>query len=256
MIKADLTIDDAVRNAAIGQAHEVLLFWEPMLAGHNAAHGGDWAAAVDAFDRATKLAHWHWLAMASLAAGRHDTYQRSCDEMARRFDGRASGHDIYWIVRTWFAKPHDSQELNRLEPFLPAFVRQYCESRPNSRLYALRTDKSPGELPDFNNPLATVSLLADDWYVLAVAWHESGDATRAESAYQQGMRQARSSSQHWDWCGKVFRDTLRLEVEGLLAANPSFDGERPTDATTDSASPSDSRSSGEAAVSDRSGASK
>lgn len=244
-IEADQTIHDAVRTAAINQAEGFLFFWEPMLAGHRAAERRDWAAAIDAFDRVATLApgdvmHWYWLAMASLAADRPDTYQRACDSLLRLCAADASDVELFWGLRTWLVASHSDKELAPLGPLVGAFRQDFPEPNPISWLYKLRGGKESRNA--FDSTMVPISLgpQPDDWYVLAMAWLRLGDKAQTWSAYQTGVRQARSASaMNVKWDSKVYWETLRREVEDLLAAEASLENAPPSRATTDPASPSD-----------------
>ncbi len=245
-IEADLTISAAVRAAAIDQAEQTLLYWPTMLAGHRAAERGDWATAADAFDRVTTLApddvmHWHWLAMASLAAGRHETYQRACDEMLRRFDANASGNELTWTLRTWLVSPHDANEKEL------ASLRAFVYSSPGNIdwrtfpwLYRLRAGKALHDDLESAIPPATLGPQSEDWYVLAMIWLQKGDKAQALSAYQAGARSSRSRSSNWD--GDLYTEILRREVERLLGDEPSAESSSPPRPTAHPATPSDSPS--------------
>ena len=94
-----------MRTAALQQADEFLLYWPHMIAGYRAGQRRDYAAAIDAFERATGLAPdnltlWHWLATASLAAGRQDTYQRACDELVLRCGPNTSRGELSGTLGT------------------------------------------------------------------------------------------------------------------------------------------------------------
>jgi WD40 repeat protein len=152
-IDADQTISEAVRADAIRQADELLFYWTPMLDGHRAAERQDWATASDAFGRATSLAandvmHWHWLAMASLAAGQREKYQWACDELLRRFSASENANDIHWVLRTWLVRPHDDKRLARLRPVVDTYARHFADSRSFTWLYELRAGNIPFELMD------------------------------------------------------------------------------------------------------------
>ncbi len=247
-IEADKTINDAVRTAAIRQAREFLLYWEPMLAGHRAAQRGDWPAAIHAFDRVTTLApddvmHWHWLAMASLAAGRTESYQRACDELLRRFSANASYNDLDWTLRTWLVTPHDDKKLAQLGALVGANARDDPESPIRARLYELRTGKTPRDVLDSASPPASLGPEPLVWYVRAMVWLKLGNRAQAMSAYQAGTRRTRSRTYRWD--SDVYEETLRREVEGLLAAEPATKSGPPARATATAASPSDVSRAGE-----------
>jgi hypothetical protein len=51
-----------------------------------------------------------------------------------------------------------------------------------------------------------------------MAWLDGGDKERARSAYEDGLYKSRSSSNPGNWPGYVFSETLRREVELMLAA--------------------------------------
>ncbi|MEX2168408.1 MAG: serine/threonine-protein kinase [Pirellulales bacterium] len=241
-IEADKTINDHVRAAALRQAETILLHWPSMMAGHRAADRREWATAADAFERVTDLApddvmHWHWLAMASLAAGQHEAYQSACDELLRSVGDSPSNHDLFWTLRTWLVAPHDVKNLAKLSTLADAFARQFPEPRTFPWLYELRNGKTTRDILDSTPLRVTLSPQPGDWYVLAMIWFHRGDKAQAMSAYQAGARQARSGSFRWDV--DLFHETLRREVGGLLGIEPTPEFEPATRATAAPASTSD-----------------
>jgi hypothetical protein len=219
-----------------------------MLDGHRAAERQDWATASDAFGRATSLAandvmHWHWLAMASLAAGQREKYQWACDELLRRFSASENANDIHWVLRTWLVRPHDDKRLARLRPVVDTYARHFADSRSFTWLYELRAGNIPFELMDSTRSPATLGPHPDQWYILAMARYKAGDTTQASLAYEAGARQGRAGLFRWDI--DLFRETLRAEVEALLTAEPPPTSDASPRTTTGLPSPSDSPSSGE-----------
>jgi WD40 repeat protein len=218
-IRNDRTINDEVRGAAIEQSESLLLYWPAMLSGHRAAERHDWSAASDAFDRVTTLAptevmHWHWLAMASIAGGRHETYQRACDELLRRFGTSTNIYDRFWTAKTWLVTPRRDQEITSLRKLVNSMPLH--EARTFQWLYQFQTGKPVGNPQKNPTPPASLGPQPDDWYVLAMAWHRAGDVDKAASAYQAGLREARSGTTNW--LNDCYRQALQREVEGLLSA--------------------------------------
>ncbi len=247
-IETDQTISDLVRAAAIGQAGEFLFQWTPMLAGHRAAERGNWDAAFDAFDRATRLApgdslHWHCLAMVSIATGRQEPYRRVCNEVLGRYRPDSRSHDLNLILSTWLLAAHSEQDLARLRPVIDAHARHFPRERLFAWLYQLRTGNIPREFLDPANPPAPRDP-PEDWFVQAMAWHKAGHAAQALAAYRAGIRRVRATNPNW--LGELYCEVLRREVEALLTVEPSLESDQPPGATTSLASPSDSRSGNEA----------
>ena len=180
--------------------------------------------------------HWYWLAIASLADDRQDTYQRACDELVSRFDATANRNDLIWIMRTWLVVPHDTQQLKPLQPLVDAFAIEFPRKETISWLYDLRTGITPGIVIGSTIPPVPVAQ-PEEWYFLALAWLKVGDKNKARTSYESGIRQSRSGLTRWD--GAVYRETLRREVEVLIniAASPKSDP--PSRAATAPASPSD-----------------
>jgi WD40 repeat protein len=215
------TISDVVRAAAIHQAEEYLFYWEPMMDGHRAAERGDWDEAVDAFERAIVLESndvmlWHYLAMASVAAERLEAYQATCEELARRFDPTGTEGDWYWTIKTWLALSHEAPQLDLIQPVVDAYLRQFPES--DELLWWCNLRKSKVLPPD-----APVSDLPEDWYIVATIRLKTGDAVNGQLAYERGTSLARKLNKDVDlWYLDVFRETLRKEIEGLLATVSPF----------------------------------
>jgi hypothetical protein len=253
-VEADNTIRDAVRAAAIEQAGEFLFYWTPMVAGHRAAERGKWEAAVEAFNRVARIApddatHWHWLAMAGIGAGRQETYQRACDELLRRFGPQARRIDLETTLVTWLLTPHSEDDLVRIQPLMDAYTQHLAEERFLIWLYALRTGTIPREFLDPAHP-PTSRFPPVDSLVQAMAWHKAGHPDHALAAYQSGLRLVRTLNPNW--AGDVGWETLRREVEALLAAGPSTPAEVPRPVTPDETSATDSGTDGQAAASVRS----
>ena len=237
-IKADQTISEPVRTAAIRQTESLLYYWTPMLNGHRAAERGEWAEAIRAFERATTLAPnepvlWHWLAMASIAANRHETYDRVCDELVRRVGPTASEGDLYWIIRTWLAMPHESIELASIQAVVDVYAQQYPELRKYPWLYTLRNGSMRHQ--EVLDP--AISLAAEDWYIVTTARLKAGEKASALTAFQQGTNAARKHPKDVRlWYVDVFRETLRKEAEGLLAEVSPSEGATRSGAIIDVAS--------------------
>jgi eukaryotic-like serine/threonine-protein kinase len=245
-INADRTIDEAVRDIAVRQSGELLFYWPAMLAGHRAAERGDWAAAADAFERVTTLApddmmHWHWLAMSGLAAGRHETYWRACDDVLRRCGPETGDNDFFWTLRTWLVMPHNGKRLTTLRTRLDPLSR-FPKSPAVHWLYNIRTGKALASA----TPPATLGQQPEDWYLLAMVWLKLNDKTQAASAYHAGLRQSRAGVTRWDV--DVYRETVRREVEGLLAEVPVKPRAAPVRATTGEAWASDAQRDAEIAT--------
>jgi hypothetical protein len=99
--------------------------------------------------------HWHWLAMASLAAGRQESYQRACDELLSRYGPGTRRIDLEVTLGTWLLAPHSDDDLVRLQPLMDAYVRHSPGERFLVWLYALRTATIPREFLDPALPPAT-----------------------------------------------------------------------------------------------------
>jgi hypothetical protein len=211
-----------VRAAAIHQAEEYSFYWEPMMDGHRAAERGDWDEAVDAFERAIRLEAddvllWHWLAMACIAAERLETYQATCEELARRFDPTGSEVDWYWTIKTWLALPHDAAQLGLIQPVVDAYVQHFPEF--NELLWWCNLRKSKVLPPDAPN-----SGLPEDWYIVAIIRLKAGDRVNGQLAYERGTSLARKYGKDVDlWYLDVFRDALRKQIEGLLVPMSPFE---------------------------------
>jgi WD40 repeat protein len=218
-IKADETINEAVRAAALDQAEEFLFYWAPMLAGHRAAEHGDWEAAVDAFQRVVDLApetaiHWYWLAMASLAGRQKETYQVACDELLGRFGPDRSVDDLLFVLKAWLVSSHDTNKLARLGPLVDTFAAQITACHGVPWLFKLRHGTIPRELLESIDPPAYPE--AENWFAQAIACHAVGNRAKAVVAYRAGLRHLRLVSQNWYWDNHVFVELLRQEVEVLL----------------------------------------
>jgi WD40 repeat protein len=243
-IESDETISDAVRTAATSQAKALQFHWRSMLAGHRAAQRGDWTAAVDAFERLTTLApddgiHWFWLAMASLAGDRRDSYQLACEEMLRRHRREASDIEIFLVLRTWLASDaHDADELASLAPLVETYEKQSARPHMIPWLYRLRTRKNMEVRSDSSNPPPSFGPPPEGWYILAMSWLELGDRTNALAAYEAGVRECRRATTRWD--AEIYRKRLQREVEQLLEEE-SVTNQAPASATSDQASSSGSR---------------
>jgi hypothetical protein len=241
-ITADRTISDAVRTAALPQTETLLLYWPPLVDGHRAAKRGNWRAAIEAFEQVTKLAsddvmHWHWLAAASIAADQREAYQRACDGLLRCCDRNAGRTEYYWTLRTWLALPHDANELDRIHAVVDA-ARGFHESRWFEVLNDLRVCWRPAKRFGPTNPHPIISPTPDEWYILAMASHAAGDDVHAHSAYQEGLRLARTFINWGDWYTQVYRETLRAEVEVMLASDSSAAKAAPPPVTGGGPSPS------------------
>jgi hypothetical protein len=216
-IKSDMTISELVRAAAIDQAHDFLFYWPPMLAGHHAAERHEWPKAVAAFERLIDLApddaeHWYWLAMASLAGDRLETYQRACDELLRRFTPEVSMSDLVLVLNACLAVPRGDQDIVHLGSPVEDFSRYVPGWRSLPWLYQLRMGATPREFRDLQHPPKYFD--ARDEFVQAIAWNKAGKVDLARKAYEAALRDMRLGVPRWDV--KVLEQILQHEVEGLL----------------------------------------
>jgi WD40 repeat protein len=262
-INADPTVSQPVRTAAIQQAARFVSYWMPTLAGHAAARRGNWHAAVEAFDHVTKLEpndaiHWHWLAMASIAAGREDTYQHCCAQIVRVFGTEARNHEVYWAARTLLALPRKDNDLAPFQAIMDAAGSDF-ESNSVTKwdriLYELRVGVTPREFLTSENLTTSSDSDPERCYIISMGWHRLGDRAKSISVYQEGLRQARSDRRFLDWYFKVFEETLQREVEGLLTSEPSRASDPSSITTSDAASSSGAPSANEAGGSTQAAAS-
>jgi hypothetical protein len=70
-----------------------------------------------------------------------------------------------------------------------------------------------------------------------MAWHKAGRSDEALATYQAGLRLARTLNPNW--AGNVGWETLRREVEAMLADGPSTPADVPLPVTADKTSASD-----------------
>ena len=122
-------------------------------------------------------------------------------------------------------------------------MQQFPEEQIHRWLYDLRTGKIP---PDFLHSDASPAShgSAAESLVAGLAWLKAGDKARAMSAYQAGTRESRLNGNS-NWVGEVYYESLRRELEALLAAEASPESEEPPRATAVPASASDSPTASE-----------
>jgi hypothetical protein len=247
-IGGEYSINDAVRAAATNLAGEFLFHWAPLLDGHSAAERGDWSAAIDAFERVTRLApgdpqHFHWLAMASLAADRHETYERACDALLSQCEANPTADNICWSVGTWLVSSHDERKLARLDPLVAAYARNFPDSPSFPCLYELRLGRTPRQFLASATPPANFEFNPESWYTLAMVQYKVGNVSEARTAYEAGMRVSAMGHRPL-WNRAVCYERLRREVEALLATAPAAGIAPRPRVTTVFASPSESQSTG------------
>jgi hypothetical protein len=206
-----------------------------MLEGHRAADRKDWNSAAKAFERVSELApnepmHWYWLSIVNLAAGDHEKYQHSRNELLHR---AKSMEDLEWVIRAWLlTPPHSENDLAPIRPIWDAHAGHFPGGKMYRPLYMIRTGHPRDEVFDaLETPTDP-----EEWCIMALIWLNFGVQEQALSSYRNGIRITRFAPEGSDWVRLAYAEFLRSEVEELLGIQPPKEGAELSGTSTSSAS--------------------